>query len=105
MVLCMLILGWMYAADHTSTKWDAKKKPTHKFQRRNWRRVRIRQLQQDVFQPTLMHSSMAECWEYGRKQDNNHTFHAVRGSLDSYRRRKWIRKLVYNDKKYEASKM
>lgn len=94
----------MYATDRTeTTKWDPKRKRTHKIQRRNWIRVRITtQLQQDeaklVF--SLPKTSSEACWEYGKKLDHNRSFHAVRSSYDSCRRRHWTRKLVYEDTRY-----
>lgn len=85
------------------TKWEPKRKRIHKIQRRNWSRVRITtQSQQDeaklIF--SVPKTPSEACWEYGLKSDHSRSFHAVRGSYDSCRRRHWARKLVYRDTEY-----
>ena len=74
----------------------------HKFQRRNWRRVRVRQETTHIL---FKQGSIEACWEYGRRPDHDHSFHALRSSYDSYRRRRWTRSLVYSDGGYGSGKL
>ena len=85
----------MYGRTINSTKWDTKNKSIHKYQRRNWERVKIRLSTQDV--PTPQQTTTTGCWEYGRKSDPSGGFHAILNSYDTFRRRLWIRRLTYKD--------
>lgn len=97
----MNVTGWTYSVDYASSKWDAKRKRAHKYQRRNWRRIRVRQQEGGKQGLLIKQSSIEMCWEGGCKPDHHSQ---VRNVLDSYRRRHWIRKLVYSDEGYEAGK-
>lgn len=107
--LLPLYIGWMYAAElNHPEKWEPRKIKSHKYQRRNWIRVRVKLLQQGGDEHhasrSRQGSTEVEYWEYGDKSDHSLTFHAIQKSSDCSMRCHWVRKLVYVDSERLISK-
>ncbi len=80
----------MFAEEMNSDLWVPHKRDEyHKYQRRQWIRVRER----------LEKVKSDECWEYATNSSHKRRFRTTRGVFDQSQRCRWTRRVIQNKQK------